>query len=178
LRPPCFEAIFSGMSFGTTVFQRIWPREGQMFGQNTAAWQGIWPRSWQSTWQSTWQDAWEDVRQGAEALAQRMAAGGKEAQRDFWHKIQRGAANLPFAEDVLTAHYCAFDRQTPLHVKAALLGAIAYFIVPDDLIPDSIPVLGLADDAAVLAAAMKLFSSHIKPEHRQAAARKLAQLRA
>ena len=79
---------------------------------------------------------------------------------------------------MLTAHYCAFDRQTPLYVKAALLGAIAYFIVPDDLIPDSIPVFGLADDAAVLAAAMKLFSSHIKPEHRQAAARKLAPLRA
>lgn len=133
-----------------------------MFGQDTAA--------WQSNWQSTWQNA--------EALARRMASGGEEAGREFWHKLQRLAANLPFAEDLITAHYCAFDRQTPLHVKAAMFAALAYFVMPDDLIPDYIPMLGYADDAAVLAAAMKLFSSHIKPEHREAAGRTLARLRA
>jgi uncharacterized membrane protein YkvA (DUF1232 family) len=78
-------------------------------------------------------------------------------------------AQAPFVEDVLTAHYCAFDRNTPLYVKLALVGAVVYFIVPDDLIPDSIPVLGYADDAAVLAGALKMLSSHIKPEHREAA---------
>jgi uncharacterized membrane protein YkvA (DUF1232 family) len=128
-----------------------------MFGPNTA------------TWQSSWQSA--------EALARRMASGGSEARRDFWRKMQRLAASLPFAEDLLTAHYCAFDRQTPLHVKAAMLVALAYFVLPDDLIPDYIPVIGYADDAAVLAAAMKLFSSHVKPEHREAAGRTLARLR-
>ncbi len=137
-----------------------------MFGQYTAA------------LRSTLESAWQDVWQSAEALASGIASGGKDAQRDVWRKMQRVAANLPFAEDVLTAHYCAFDRQTPLHVKAAMLGAVAYFLIPDDLIPDSIPVLGVADDAAVLAAAMKLFSSHIKPEHRQAAVRMLERLRA
>ncbi len=129
-----------------------------MFGQATA------------TFQTTWQRA--------EALARGVASGGTEARRDFWRKMQRVAANLAFAEDLLTAHYCAFDRQTPLHVKAAMLGAVAYFVIPDDLIPDSIPVFGVADDVAVLAAAMKLFSSHIKPEHRQAAACMLERLRA
>jgi uncharacterized membrane protein YkvA (DUF1232 family) len=133
-----------------------------MFGQNTAA--------WQSNWHSTWQNA--------EALARRMASGGEEAGREFWRKLQRLAANLPFAEDLITAHYCAFDRQTPLHVKAAMFAALAYFVMPDDLIPDYIPMMGYADDAAVLAAAMKLFSSHIKPEHREAAGRTLARLRA
>ncbi len=62
-------------------------------------------------------------------------------------------------------------------MKLALVGAIVYFIVPDDLIPDSIPVLGYADDAAVLAGAMKLFSSHIKPEHREAAQLMLERMR-
>ncbi|HXQ82485.1 MAG TPA: YkvA family protein [Xanthobacteraceae bacterium] len=106
-----------------------------------------------------------------------MASGGNEAGRDFWRKMQRLAASLPFVEDLLTAHYCAFDRQTPLHVKAAMLGAVAYFVLPDDLIPDYIPVIGYADDAAVLAMAMKLFSSHVKPEHREAAGRTLNRLR-
>ncbi len=141
-----------------------------MFGQYAAALQN----SLQNAWQNIWEDAW----QGGEALARGLASGGNEARRDLWRKMQRVAAELPFAEDVLTAYFCAFDRQTPIYVKAAMLGAIAYFVIPDDLIPDSIPVLGVADDAAVLATAMKMFSSHIKPEHRQAAARMLARLRA
>ena len=58
-----------------------------------------------------------------------------------------------------------------------LVGAIAYFVVPDDLIPDYIPLIGYADDAAVLAAAIKMVSLHIKPEHREAAQRTLARLR-
>ena len=58
-------------------------------------------------------------------------------------------AKLPFAEDLLAAYYCAFDRQTPRHVQAALLGAIAYFILPFDFIPDMLPVLGFTDDAAI-----------------------------
>jgi uncharacterized membrane protein YkvA (DUF1232 family) len=62
-------------------------------------------------------------------------------------------------------------------VKLALIGAVVYFIVPDDLIPDSIPVLGYADDAAVMAGAMKLFVSHIKPEHREAARLTLERMR-
>jgi uncharacterized membrane protein YkvA (DUF1232 family) len=102
---------------------------------------------------------------------------GRKLQRDFWRKLQQLAASLPFAEDLLAAYYCAFDRQTPFHVKAVLLGAIAYFVLPNDLIPDYIPVIGYMDDAAVLAAATKLVTSHIKPEHREAAQRTLARMR-
>ncbi|MGB8630567.1 MAG: DUF1232 domain-containing protein [Xanthobacteraceae bacterium] len=43
--------------------------------------------------------------------------------------------------------------------------------------PDFLPIIGYADDAAVLGAAIKLMSSHIKPEHREAARRTLARLR-
>jgi uncharacterized membrane protein YkvA (DUF1232 family) len=98
-------------------------------------------------------------------------------RRKFWRKLKREAASIPFLEDVLTAHYCAFDRHTPLYVKAVLVGAMVYFVVPDDLIPDYIPLIGYADDAAVLAAAFKVVSSHIKPEHREAARRTLQRLR-
>ena len=58
-----------------------------------------------------------------------------------------------------------------------LVGAIVYFVVPDDLVPDSIPIIGYADDAAVLGMAIKMMSSHIKPEHREAARRMVAKLR-
>ena len=95
-------------------------------------------------------------------------------RRGFWSKLRRFAATLPFAEDLLAAYYCAFDRDTPRHVQAALIGALAYFVLPFDIIPDMMPVLGFTDDAAVLATAVKLVSSHMRPEHRDAARQAIA----
>jgi uncharacterized membrane protein YkvA (DUF1232 family) len=111
-----------------------------------------------------------------EALS-RLKSDEREVRRGFWRKLRRVAARLPFAEDLVAAHYCAFDRQTPLRVKAAFVGALAYFVLPADLVPDVLPVIGYADDAAVLAAAIKLFASHITPDHREAARRALERMR-
>jgi uncharacterized membrane protein YkvA (DUF1232 family) len=124
-------------------------------------------RFWQGT--ATWQDF--------AALTGRIAGGEQSLRRKFWRKLRREAASLPFVEELLTAHYCAFDRNTPLYVKGILFGAIAYFVVPDRFIPKYISLIGLADDAAVLATAFKAVSAHIKPEHRAAAQRTLARLR-
>ncbi len=96
-------------------------------------------------------------------------------RRGFWPKIGRFAGRLPFAEDLLAAYYCAFDRQTPMQVRMVLLGALAYFVVPMDAVPDLLPLVGFTDDAAVLAAAMKVVMTAIQPEHREAARRKLAE---
>lgn len=122
-----------------------------------------------------WQEAapWPDFA----ALTRRLAEDESALRQKLWRKLKLEVASLPFLEDLLTAHYCAFDRNTPVHVKAALVGAIVYFIAPDDLVPDYIPLLGFADDAAVLGMAIKLMSKHIKPEHREAARRMVARLR-
>ena len=32
-------------------------------------------------------------------------------KRAFWQKAKRLAGKLPFAEDLLAAYYCAFDRR-------------------------------------------------------------------
>ena len=101
--------------------------------------------------------------------ADRLAQDPESVRRRFWIKFKKVVARLPFAEDLLAAYYCAFDRQTPRHVQAALLGAIAYFILPFDFIPDMLPVLGFTDDAAVLATAIRMVAAHITPEHREAA---------
>jgi uncharacterized membrane protein YkvA (DUF1232 family) len=55
-------------------------------------------------------------------------------------------------------------------VKAILLGALAYFIMPADLIPDIIAGLGFTDDLTVLSAAFGMVRGHVTPEHRQRAA--------
>src|SRR5262249_15858348 len=95
-------------------------------------------------------------------------------RRGFWSKVKRVAAQLPFVEDLLTAYYCAFDRNTPREVQAALIGALAYFILPFDIIPDVLPVIGYTDDPAVLAAPIRPVAKHILPEHREAARRAIA----
>jgi uncharacterized membrane protein YkvA (DUF1232 family) len=105
-----------------------------------------------------------------------MAKDPESVRKRFWAKFKRVAAKLPFAEDLLSAYYCAFDRETPRHVQAALLGAIAYFILPFDFIPDMLPVLGFTDDAAVLATVIRLVAAHITPEHREVARSRLKRI--
>jgi len=97
---------------------------------------------------------------------------------DFWRTLGWAAARIPFAEDLLAAYYCAFDRATPRHVQLALIGALAYFVLPIDAVPDVLPVIGFGDDAAVLAGTFKLVSDHIKPIHRDAAQMKLEEIQA
>src|SRR4051812_16355754 len=111
---------------------------------------------------------------GFTADAERVARDEETVRRDFWRKLKKFASRLPFAEDLLAAYYCAFDRDTPLQVKAALLGALAYFVLPFDFVPDMLPMLGFADDAAILATALRMVASHLRPEHREAAKRALA----
>jgi uncharacterized membrane protein YkvA (DUF1232 family) len=101
--------------------------------------------------------------------ADRLAEDRDSVRRRFWIKFKRGVAKLPFAEDLLAAYYCAFDRETPRHVQVALLGALAYFILPFDFMPDMLPILGFTDDAAVLATAIRMVAGNITPEHREAA---------
>jgi uncharacterized membrane protein YkvA (DUF1232 family) len=93
----------------------------------------------------------------------------ERVRRGFWPKARRVAAKMPFAEDLLAAYYCAFDRQTPLQVKAALLAALAYFVLPADVVPDILPMFGYTDDALVLVTALRMVSGHIRDEHREAA---------
>jgi uncharacterized membrane protein YkvA (DUF1232 family) len=115
--------------------------------------------------------SWEDIlgRSTAE-----FARNAETVRRQFWSSIKRVAAQLPFMEDLVTAYYCAFDRATPFSVKAALVGALAYFVLPYDFVPDVLPALGFADDAAVLATAVRMVAGHIRPEHREAARAALA----
>jgi uncharacterized membrane protein YkvA (DUF1232 family) len=101
--------------------------------------------------------------------ADRLAQDRDSVRRRFWIKLKKVAASLPFVDDLLAAYYCAFDKQTPRHVQVALLGAIAYFILPFDFIPDMMPVLGFTDDAAVLATVIRLVAGNITEDHRAAA---------
>ena len=107
-----------------------------------------------------------------------LAARQAKLRREFWPKLKRNLARLPFAEDLLAAYYCALDPATPARAKAILLGALAYFILPADVIPDIILALGFVDDAAVIMAAVNAIGANLKPAHRERARRVLAEAKA
>ena len=93
----------------------------------------------------------------------------QRVKRGFWPKIRRNLGKVPFVEDALAAYYCAVDRSTPTYVKATLMTALAYFVVPTDLLPDVVAAFGYTDDATVLALAVNAVAPHVKEQHRESA---------
>lgn len=97
----------------------------------------------------------------------------RRLEERFWPKFWRTVGRVPFSEELASAYYCAIDPHTPARVKGVLFAALAYFVLPTDLVPDFIAALGFTDDATVLAAVMGVVSAHIKPRHARAARRLL-----
>ena len=89
-----------------------------------------------------------------------------QVREKFFPKLARTLSRVPFAEDLLAAYYCAFDRATPVKAKGILLGALAYFVLPIDIVPDMILGLGFTDDLAVLLAAINVVRTHVTDAHR------------
>lgn len=84
----------------------------------------------------------------------------------FWPKMRGVAARVPFAKEALSAYYLARDPETPLRTKGIIYGALAYFVLPTDAIPDVIAGLGFTDDAAVLMTLMTVLGTAVKPKHK------------
>lgn len=102
----------------------------------------------------------------------------RRVARGFWPKIRKVAARVPFAGEALAAWYAVQDDETPAAAKGMMLAALAYFVLPTDVIPDFIAGLGYTDDAAVLMAMLSLVGRHIRPRHREAAQAAVERLRA
>ena len=85
---------------------------------------------------------------------------------NFWTKTRQTLGKVPFTEEAVAAFYCATDAATPMTVRATLFGALAYFVLPFDIIPDFLVGLGYTDDAAVLLAAYTTCKTHLTEGHR------------
>lgn len=105
----------------------------------------------------------------------RMARDARVVRSGFWRKLRRYLGFIPFADEAVASYYAAIDPATPRHIKAAILGALAYFVLPTDMIPDFLAGLGFADDASVFWATWGLVSGHVTERHRAEARRMLEQ---
>ncbi len=83
----------------------------------------------------------------------------------FWDKIRRTLGKVPFTDRAIAAYYAATDPATPLRVKGILFAALAYFIMPVDLIPDVLVGVGFVDDATVLLTVLQSLAPYISDAH-------------
>ena len=120
----------------------------------------------------------EDVLDPAKALVPAVQKVNElRVKRGFWPKIVRTAARIPFADQALSVYYAARDPQTPAAAKGMMLGALAYFVMPIDAIPDIFAGIGFTDDAAVFAALIATLGANIKRRHRDQAEEAVERLR-
>lgn len=97
----------------------------------------------------------------------------------LWKKIERVAKKVGATVllPVFTLYYMLQDDKVSLQHKAYIVGALGYFILPIDLIPDGIlPVIGFTDDIAVMTLVLKLVKDSITPEIRARANQRVAEV--
>ena len=93
------------------------------------------------------------------------------SDQGFWNTLSRyaGKAGREVVEKALWLFYAARDPRTPVWVRNTIYGALGYFILPLDAVPDMLPIVGYSDDLAVMAAALLAVSRYIDEPVRQRA---------
>ena len=95
-----------------------------------------------------------------EGLKNKLSAIGKSA-----------GASLVYL--VLLLYYVVTDSKLPLKDRAIIYGALGYFILPVDLIPDAMPIVGFSDDMAAVIAALNAIKGNFTPEAKSRARERL-----
>ena len=88
------------------------------------------------------------------------------SEKSFWKKLERVAkkGGATVLRPVFTLYYMLQDEKVPLQHKAYIIGALGYFILPFDLIPESVlPIIGFTDDVAVVKYVLEMGEDSIKP---------------
>lgn len=93
----------------------------------------------------------------------------------FWSKLAKYAlaAGREIVEKALWLYYAAERPETPAWAKAAIYGALGYFIFPIDAIPDITPMVGYVDDLGVITFALSTVASYIDDNVKAQSASKL-----
>ena len=85
-------------------------------------------------------------------------------------------AGRTIAKPALGVLEMALDPFTPTQVRVSLMAALAYLIMPFDLFPDFMPIVGFSDDFVALTAVLSIWSKYMTPSIRARAERKLNKL--
>lgn len=100
---------------------------------------------------------------------------GHYSEESLADKIAKVAkkAGIKVIYAALLLYYVVKNPLTSNKDKTKIIGALGYFILPVDLIPDAVPVFGFADDLAALTWALYAVGKNITPEIKAQAKAKL-----
>ncbi len=84
----------------------------------------------------------------------------------LWSKIVKVAkiAGIKVIYAALLLYYVSCDPKVSVKDKAKIYGVLGYFILPVDLIPDAMPMVGYGDDLTALLWALHAVWSNVTPE--------------
>ena len=85
-------------------------------------------------------------------------------------------AGRTIAKPALEVLEMALDPYTPAQVRVSLMAALAYLIMPFDLFPDFMPLVGFSDDFVALTAVLSIWCKYMTPSIRPRAENKLNKL--
>ena len=105
-----------------------------------------------------------------------MNYANKFSQTDFTEKIARIAkrAGSKRVYAALILYYTLQSDKVSAANKAMIIGALGYLISPLDVVPDAIPIAGLADDLGVLIFVLKKVWTDIDPSIQERSKEKLS----
>ncbi|MFN3135206.1 MAG: YkvA family protein [Candidatus Kryptonium sp.] len=86
----------------------------------------------------------------------------KYVEQNFWQKLASLKGKHSFKKDLLALYRFMKDPAVSFLKKAIAIGALLYFILPLDSIPDLSPIIGFLDDIGIVAMAVKYLSNEIK----------------
>lgn len=116
------------------------------------------------------------MEQDKEKLEKQMEAVGKHYSDDkFWGKLKKFAkkAGASVVYAVLLLYYTLQKPEVPTKTKSIIIGALGYFILPLDLIPDVFVGLGYTDDLGALGIALFQVAMYIDEDIKEQTKEKL-----
>ena len=85
-------------------------------------------------------------------------------------------AGRTIAKPALEVLEMAIDPFTPTQVRISLIAALGYLIMPFDLFPDFMPLVGFSDDFVALTAVLSIWGKYMTPSIKLRAEKKLNKL--
>ena len=117
----------------------------------------------------------ENYRYNKEKIYEAEVLESSAVQENIIIKILIKAGRT-IAKPSLEVLEMAIDPLTPSQVRISLMAALAYLIMPFDLFPDFMPLVGFSDDFVALTAVLSIWSKYMTPSIRTRAERKLNKL--